>query len=139
MPTKKSYAKEKEANKQRFISIDKTPMDNICKIVCDVFEVSFEEITGDSKPRKFVIPRQTMAYFLKFDKRNYPLWIIAKYLGYQEHGVVSHGIETVKNTLMIYTDYVVKFKIIEARIKDNDFIQHTWEKRESLQELNNFY
>jgi chromosomal replication initiation ATPase DnaA len=136
---KPKYERVKENNRKRLDKVDTTPMDNISRVVCDVFEVSFEEIKGDKKPRKYVIARQTIAYFLKFDKRNYPLLVIALYLGYQEHAVVSHGIETVKNTLLLYNDYKVKFNMIEGRIKDSDFIQHTWERRQSLLELNNFY
>lgn len=87
------------ANQKEELKNELTP-DKIISVVCDYFNISYNDITGKRKNKEIVEPRM-IAIYLIYDILGTPLDSIGKIFGGKDHSTISHSrdkiIEALKN------------------------------------------
>lgn len=90
-------------------------VDHIINTVCELYDVSCDEIKTKSRKREFTLPRQISIYFLRI-KTGMPLKKIGKLFGDRDHSTVIHSIETVKDAMCVDKKFRLKIEKIESLI-----------------------
>ena len=92
----------------------------ICDIVCDYFEISFEDMITRTKTQKnnFLKARQIATYFIR-EKTSLKLKEIGKLLGGFDHTTVISNINLVKNLLDTEESYRKQIEQIKFHLQIN--------------------
>ena len=77
------------ANQKEELKNELTP-DKIISVVCDYFNISYNDITGKRKNKEIVEPRM-IAIYLIYDILGTPLDSIGKIFGGKDHSTISHS------------------------------------------------
>ena len=109
-----------------------SPVDIIFE-TCLCYDIPFKNIRNDSKKRKYVEPRQLIAYFIKKHskkekvgyngvKKNIPITLqeIAIIVNKKNHGTIIHAIREIGNQISSNKLFKNKIKELETKIKDNE-------------------
>lgn len=90
----------------------------ILKIVAKNFAVSVKDIKGPRRTKDLALARQVCMYILR-EEFNYKLEEIAKFLGREDHTTVLHGVEKIKNKIMIQEGFSAQISRIIQEINDS--------------------
>ncbi len=85
------------SNQKEEIKNDLTP-DKIISVVCDYFNVSYQDITGKKKNKEIVEPRMIAIYLIS-DILNLPLVNIGKLFGGRDHTTIMHSRDKISQDL----------------------------------------
>ncbi len=89
-------------------------IDNIQKLVCDYYHVSYDRLLTKTRKREVVLARQITMYFAKkFTKQS--LKTIGDHFGGFDHTTVIHSCQTVENLMETDTEY--KENLLELQQK----------------------
>lgn len=91
-------------------------LDYIQKCVCDVLNISPEEIKQKTKKHDIVIARQLIMYFAK-EYGNKQLSVIGSFLGGKTHSTVIYGYKTIRNLIQVDRKFKQIVEEIDKRIK----------------------
>lgn len=90
----------------------KLTVEQVLKAVCDYYQVTMEDLVGNSRKRTITFPRQ-MAMYLTRTETAASLPLIGSYLGDRDHSTVLYGYEKVANSLE--TDVELQRNIMEIK------------------------
>lgn len=102
---------------KRAIKTDNIPLtvDDIIEHVCRHYEVSPSMVTGKSRKREIVIPRQLSMYLAK-KYTNLPVSRIGKLIGSRDHSTVLHSINTIEKAINNDKSFAKEVKEIEKAL-----------------------
>ena len=91
-------------------------IENIQKLVCDFYNVSYERLLTKTRKREVVLARQITMYFAKkFTKQS--LKTIGDHFGGFDHTTVIHSCQTVENLMETDTDYKENLLEIQQKVQ----------------------
>jgi chromosomal replication initiator protein len=89
-------------------------IENIQKLVCDYYHISYDRLLTKTRKREVVLARQITMYFAKkFTKQS--LKTIGDHFGGFDHTTVIHSCQTVEN--LMQTDVEYKENLLELQQK----------------------
>src|SRR5690606_8609888 len=91
---------------------DDLTADEIIKAVASYFQVDVPAMSGRSRSREIVVPRQIAMYLIR-EETSASLADIGRALGGRDHTTVMHGIEKIENQLL--EDTALRAQLIAIR------------------------
>lgn len=91
--------------------------EEIIQIVCDRFEVTFEELASKRSIRRFCEPKQIIYYFL-YRRKKLTCVYVANLFNRKQHGGVLHGAIRVEGSMDMIPSY--KKMIDELKVEIGD-------------------
>ena len=101
---------------------DQIKVPTVLREVGKEFSVKIKDIKGPSRTKDVAMARQICMYILR-EEFNYKLEQIAVLLGRKDHTTVIHGIEKVKNKMMIQDEFNFQISKIIRTIADSSIIE----------------
>ena len=87
------------SNQKEELKNDLTP-DKIISVVCDYFNISYQDITGKKKNKEIVEPRMISIYLIS-ELLNLPLVNIGKLFGGRDHTTIMHSRDKISQDLKV--------------------------------------
>ena len=87
------------SNQKEELKNDLTP-DKIISVVCDYFNISYQDITGKKKSKDIVEPRMIAIYLIS-ELLNLPLVNIGKIFGGRDHTTIMHSRDKITQDLKV--------------------------------------
>lgn len=91
-------------------------VDYISKVVCDILNMTAEDIQSKTRKRNIVQARQLAMYFSK-KMTQQSLSTIGSLIGNKDHATVLHACKSVKNLIETDKDFKLLFQKIEQKLK----------------------
>ena len=87
------------SNQKEELKNDLTP-DKIISVVCDYFNISYQDIIGKKKNKEIVEPRMIAIYLIS-ELLNLPLVNIGKIFGGRDHTTIMHSRDKISQDLKV--------------------------------------
>lgn len=87
------------SNQKEELKNDLTP-DKIISVVCDYFNISYQDIIGKKKSKEIVEPRMIAIYLIS-ELLNLPLVNIGKIFGGRDHTTIMHSRDKISQDLKV--------------------------------------